>query len=367
MLSAAFAVLEVLPVIAAAQSDSIAVNDFFAQWSFATFAHLRDPVGLYDYDGLHRFQVALEPLLRQFFPYPYPPTYLFAIWPLGYLPFRPALLAWDLATLALFVWAVFGRELRSAYLPFVLLAPPTIICLAYGQNGLLISAMIVAGFRLMATRPVAGGLLLGLATIKPQLGVLVPFALLASAQWRVAAAACASAAGLAVLSAVAFGAAMWPAWLDVALGHAAWVGAAVNDYRKPTVLATLTLLGASPAVAYGVQGLVTAAVIVLVCLCFRRGPTLLSIAALESGTFLAVPFVFHYDLPMLVNAILLFVRARRPLGLVEAGIVALGMLFAALTTVTSRFFYMNTVALLALFGLIVWRELRTRESDPSPA
>lgn len=367
--SVGFAAFLLLGTVLASQRGSLAYNDFFAQWSFAVAAHLRDPLGLYDYDALHRFQTALEPELRQFFPYPYPPTYLLAIWPLGWLSFTAAQLAWDAATLALFLWAVFGRRMRTKLVAFVLLAPPTVICLAYGQNGLLISALIVAGLRVMRTRPVVGGVLLGMATIKPQLGLLVPFALLAARKWRVIVAAVASAAVLAFLSVWAFGAAMWPAWLGVALGHAGWVGAAVNDYRKPTVLATLTLFGAPASVAYAVQGAVTLAVIALVCLCFRRSAAPLSIAALESGTFLAMPFVFHYDLPMLVNAIVLLVRERQDCGKrpgpVEAGVIALAFLFPALTMLTSRFFYMNTVALALLFALIVWRHLASSPRAPA--
>ena len=365
--SAAFAVIFLRPVILQARGHYLAFNDFFAQWSFAVFAHLRDPVGLYDYGGRHRFQLALEPNLRQFFPYPYPPTYLFAIWPLGWLPFGAAQLVWDLAGLALFLWAVFGRDLRTTLLPFVVLAPATVIALAYGQNGLLISGLIVGGLRVMRTRPMLGGVLLGLATIKPQLGILIPVALIAARQWRVLGAAACAAIGLAGLSVLAFGVAMWPAWLETVSGHAGWLAAAVNDYRKPTVLATLSLLGAPAAVARGVQAGVTAGVIAVIWFCFRRGVSDLSIAAVESGTFLAMPFVFHYDLPMLTNAVLLLVRdggkSRRVPGLVETGIVVLALLFPALTSVTTRFFYVNSVALIAVFGLSVWRKMKSYDRE----
>lgn len=56
---------------------------------------------------------------------------------------------------------------------FMALAPVTIITLLYGQNGLLVSALVVGGMRLMGQRPIVGGVLLGLATIKPQISVLI--------------------------------------------------------------------------------------------------------------------------------------------------------------------------------------------------
>ena len=159
---------------------------------------------LYDGDVLHAFQLTLEPALRQTFPYPYPPDYLFAIWPLGWLPYRTAYLAWDIGTLALFLWAVFGSRVRTPLFWFVLLAPVTILTLVQGQNGLLTSALIVAGMRLMRERPICGGILLGLATIKPQLGILIPFALIAAGYWRTLAAAAITALLLVVVSGLAF-------------------------------------------------------------------------------------------------------------------------------------------------------------------
>jgi hypothetical protein len=87
----------------------------------------------------------------------------------------------------------------------------------------------------------------------------------------------------------------------------------------------------------------------------------LSIAALQVGTFLAVPFFFRYDMPMLANAILLLVRVReRKFGQLDAidfVTVAIGLLFPAVTTLTTRFFYVNSIALIVLFCVIVYRRL----------
>jgi hypothetical protein len=100
---AAFAWRIVPPVVVSARGDFLAFSDFFAQWSFARFARTGDAALIYDSDVLHQFQLALEPALRQTFPYPYPPSYLFAIWPLGWLPYGAAYLVWDSVTLALFL------------------------------------------------------------------------------------------------------------------------------------------------------------------------------------------------------------------------------------------------------------------------
>ena len=361
VLCAAFAAWIIPPTVRRANGDFLAFSDFFAQWSFVKFAQWGDVGRIYDQDALHRFQLTLEPALRQTFPYPYPPTYLFALWPLGWLPYRIAYLVWDAACLLLYLWAVFGARVRTVLFWFVLLAPVTTIALSQGQNGLLTSALMVGGMRLMRGRPVLGGVLIGLATFKPQLGMLIPLALIAAGYWRTFLAAAVTASVLALLSIGAFGWSAWPAWLHDAAGHAAYVDQAVSDYLKPSVLANLTLARLGGPVAHAVQGFVTVVVAVIVVLCFRRGVTDLSLAALQVGTFLAMPYTFRYDMPMMTNGILLLVRDRwrsgGSLGLVEAGIIGLGFLAPAVNTLTSRFFYVSGVSMVLLFGLIAWRRL----------
>ena len=363
----AFAVRTIPLAVRSAFGDYLAFSDFFAQWSFAWFARLNEPALIYDPDTLHSFQLTLEPALRQTFPFPYPPTYLLAIWPLGRMGYRTAYLAWDLATLALFLWAVFGTRARTVLLWFVLLAPVTLICLGQGQNGLLTSALIVGGMRMMGERPVLGGLLLGLATIKPQLGVLIPIALIGAGYWRTLAAACVTAVVLGIVSGLVLGWAMWPAWLGTLTGHVAFLDQGINAYLKPTIMANMVLLGVALPVAYAIQAGVASVVVVAVFWCFRRGATDLSIAALQIGTFLAMPYVFRYDMPMVANAILLLVRDRelskQPVSMIEAGIIAFGLLEPAVTTLTSRFFWFSGLSLVLLFGLAVWRRLEEGDGN----
>jgi hypothetical protein len=354
----AFAWRIVPAVVRGVQGHYLAFSDFFAQWSFALFARLNDVGHIYDGDALHQFQLTLEPALRQTFPYPYPPSYLFAIWPLSWLPYQTAWLAWDGATLALFIWAVFGRAVWSRMTWFVLLAPVTIITLAQGQNGLLTSALIVGGLRVMRSRPILAGVLLGLGTIKPQLGVLIPLALLGAGYWRTLVVAGVTALLLVAASGVVFGWHLWWDWLSGLSAHAAYLDVSVGNYLKPGIMANLVLSGVPVPIAHALQTVLALVVAAIVFLSFRRGATDVSIATLQIGTFLAMPYVFRYDMPMLTNAILLLVWDRQRRGqsvnLIEAGILVLGLLAPALTTVTTRFFYVSGLSLLLLFGLAVW-------------
>jgi hypothetical protein len=80
-----------------------------------------------------------------------------------------------------------------------------LFCLISGQSSLLTAAMLVAIFALLDRKPVAAGVLIGLLSIKPQLGILFPFMLMASGRWRVFIAAAATALALAGVTAAIFG------------------------------------------------------------------------------------------------------------------------------------------------------------------
>jgi len=72
------------------------------------------------------------------------------------------------------LWATLGRNWWSPALLAALAAPTTAIAIVSGQTGFLAAALLAGGLRLAAPNPVAGGVLLGLLTYKPQLGLLVP-------------------------------------------------------------------------------------------------------------------------------------------------------------------------------------------------
>ena len=67
----------------------------------------------------------------------------------------------------------------------VLASPAVFINAMFGQNGALTAALLIGGL-LMPRRSglILAGILFGLLTIKPHLGILVPFCLIASRNWR---------------------------------------------------------------------------------------------------------------------------------------------------------------------------------------
>jgi len=100
---------------------------------------------------------------------------------------------------------------RSADIPLSdCIRPPAVICLATGQTGLLASAFVVGGFGLVTIRPVLSGILFGLASFKPQPGILIPIALISARLWRTAFVAGMTVMLLVTASGIAFGWSIWP-------------------------------------------------------------------------------------------------------------------------------------------------------------
>lgn len=235
----------------------------------------------------------------------YPPNYLLLARGFGGMSPWHAVLAFDAATLLLLIVA-----LRAAALPWALIAavaasPAALENLLEGQNAALLTALIGGGLLLLPRRPRLAGVMIGLATIKPQLGLALPLFLL-----RRAPLACLWAA----LAAVALAAASL--WL---LGPAVWVG--FWRVTRPAMSAVL-LTGQPQDFAAGLisvfrtarpLGLPTALLVqaatTLLCvgLAARRST---SVPALLILSALACPYLHDYDLLSVSLAVALLLRER---------------------------------------------------------
>ena len=58
------------------------------------------------------------------------------------------------------------------------------VYLFFVLSGFLIGGLIALGLTLLSSRPWLAGLLIGLASVKPHFGVLIPLALVAGGYWR---------------------------------------------------------------------------------------------------------------------------------------------------------------------------------------
>src|SRR3546814_8773713 len=106
---------------------------------------------------------------------------LLLVWPFGQLPYIWSLAVWSFLWLGLYLWtSIVGRSDTKILLLALLLAPATFANFSDGQNGFLTGALLIGGLRLLGTKPIVAGILFGILTVKPQLGIRLPFALLAA-------------------------------------------------------------------------------------------------------------------------------------------------------------------------------------------
>ena len=343
------------------RNDNIWFQDFFGLWSYAKFLLLRPVLKIYNNEALLDFQMDLGACPKCLLPFAYPPFFLFFIAPLGFLSYYLAYPLWAFSTLFLYFALSFDKQ-QPRYAAFLIIfAPATIIAFETGQTGLLSSALIVGGFRLVGTRPILSGTLFGLASFKPQLGILIPIALISARLWRTIAAACVTVLVLVVASGAAFGWSIWPLWFAKLLPHADWV-MEVKDRLNPTIISNLTSIGIDLTVARSVEACVAVVVGVMIWICFRHGATMLATAALLVGTFLATPYAMVYDMPLLTSAVLLVLRDReqknRALTIPELIVLAMSLVVPVIMVATWRPATLRSIPLILLFGLVVWRILR---------
>lgn len=240
----------------------------------------------------------------------YPPTFLPFVAPLGALGYFPALAVWIALTGGLYLAAVRGWIGQvGAGAPLWLLAlafPPLAITITHGQTSFLLAALLGGGALLVRDRPVAAGICFGLATIKPQFGLLIPIVLLLTGQWRAIVSAGVTALALAAVSTLTFGADIWADWFAISdRASTAMATGAVGYGKMMSAFAGVKLLGGNTAAAYAVQAAVSLAVVAtLIVVAFRRKYDLGIGALMLAGAPLATPFVLDYDMVILAFPLL---------------------------------------------------------------
>jgi hypothetical protein len=175
--------------------------------------------------------------------------------------------------------------------------------------------LLLFGFAALPERKILAGIAFGLLTLKPQLGVLIPFALLARGEWRTIFTAGIVALGLVMLSCVVFPASLWAVWAKTLPIYQAqyFASGKLNLNIIVTPAANLVALGLAPKAAWLVQVAVALLVAGAVFRVFWRGPYDLAVAALLCGGFLAVPHAYAYDSITLTAAMALTLRYLSPL------------------------------------------------------
>jgi len=287
-------------------------GDFFAFWSFGRFAATFGSA-IYDPFSLVAYQHTLDPTLIGGYPYPYPPTFLLILIPLGMMALPLAYFCWIASTLSLYVFATLGRNWRSISGLALLVAPTTLVTVISGQNGFLSAALLVGGLRCLTRWPACGGILLGLMTYKPQFLLLLPIVLIASRNIQALVAACVTVLFVVVISSAALGWSIWQIWISQfpTYQHLLQANQASLDHMMPTMVAGARAIGVSAGVGYTAQFLCSVVVAVLTWRACRRGLSEQTIAMVAIGTIIVAPYAMIYDMPMIAAAVAIDWQARR--------------------------------------------------------
>jgi hypothetical protein len=340
--------------------------DFIAYWAAGRLAVEGQAAGAYDL-ALHRAVEQGAIPLAGALPFAYPPCFLVLLAPFGLLAYPAAAANWVLLTFA--GWCAMMRRWAPAMPWLTLSFPPLLINVITGQAGFLVAALFVGGMALLPKRPLLAGLLLGLLVVKPQLGLVLPLVLLAGREWRAFAGAAASAIGLCLLSLILFGPEPWQAWVANAgrIAEIASEGLA-GWHRMASVYGALRLAGLAAAPAWALHGLVAlAAAAAAAWVWYRTTEIGARAGALAAATALASPYLFVYDLMILVAPFLWLIGRGRLLWLL--GLVW-AILFLAMvqTAGWSGGPNLAPLAALALLGLILaqLRGLSASASETAP-
>lgn len=292
-------------------------RDFLNFWMYGRAAALADPQRFYDPLVYAR---ELSALLWPDYPeqnFSYPPTIMLIAAPFGRLPYMPALLAWTALGLAIFVAAARRHLADRRALIALTLSPAALFCLMSGQVSLVAAAMLVTIFAWLDRRPVAAGMLIGLLTLKPQLGLLFPVMLIAGGYWRAFLTAVLTALALALLTAALFGPQVWIDFVKIGMPAQSFVlvdpKLALEPFC-PTIYMNLRGIGAGFALAMTVQLVVAAFAAAAVAWAFRYrrdASSDLKMALFLACSVCVTPYLLAYDTLALCFAALTLLERDR--------------------------------------------------------
>lgn len=277
------------------------VVDFLSFWLASFEALAGNPTLPFQTQSFLDLQVAATGQEKSF-AFFYPPTWLMYVLPFGLFPFKTAFVLFNLTGFLVFFLAVYAIFGRAKYALMMCAVPAAMNCMLHGQNGLISAALLGAAFVALENRRLLlAGIFIGLLSFKPQLGILIPLALLFSANWKTFLSASVTTILVAGISWVLFGHETWLAFLDqIPVARLVLEEGIVDWGKMVSVYATMRLVGFPDQIAMLMQAAVAAVIVVLVFGAWvKSAPIYYRAAVLVSGGLLATPFALSYDLVIL--------------------------------------------------------------------
>ena len=294
-------------------------RDFLNIWIGAKSAFAGGPAVFFDF---WNYNLYLQDYfgsadLHHYF-WSYPPHIALFIWPFGLMPYMLAFAAWSVLGFGVFLLAASAGGVERKHLLFVAVAPAVAVNLFFGQNGFYFAALLIGGLINLDRRPLLAGMLFGILTITPQLGLLLPVMLILTGRWRVIASAAATAVALFAATCWLYGIDAWREYLDKVVPMQRYLqenGAGLLLLQIPSAFYAGRLVGLPIRIDWIIQAVVSAAALAAVVWTYwRPRDPVLSGALLLTATFLFSPYTLNYD--FVVLAWVLALLRQRP-GLVQ--------------------------------------------------
>jgi len=351
-------------------------TDFSDVYAAGTLTLDGDPKAAFDPARHYQQERATFGPNTPFYGWHYPPFFLAVAGALAALPYLPALLVWQAATLALYLLALrfllqSGAAPETVHNPAWLLCalafPAVFVNLTHGQNGFLTAALFASALALLDKRPIAAGILFGLVAYKPQFGIMIPFVLVASARWKTFAAAAATVVALVLVAALAFGADIWSAFLaSTHFSRTVVLEQGGTGFEKiQSVFAAMRMWGGTVDAAYAAQIVAALGVAAALTLLWRTQASIACKGAgLCIGALLATPYCLDYDMMLLAPAIALMAVEGKSRGFLPYEQTALAALWlvplVARGAAGATHIPLGLAAMAICFAFVVRRGLASR-------
>ena len=279
-------------------------RDFLNTWLGGRSALADGPAAWFDAPVYNKFirEFIGAPYVHDYF-WSYPPHILLFIWPFGLLPYFPAFLLWTFIGLATFLFAAAAGGVERKHLFFVAVAPAVAVNVFIGQNGFFTAALLIGGLSNLDRRPILSGVLFGILSLKPQLGLLLPLVLAMHGRWRTIAAAAVTVITLVAATALIYGVDIWIGYLVKVLPQQYYLQEHQSGllFRMvPSIFYGARVMGLPLGLAWVLQAILSTVGLAAVIWTFwRRRDPVLSTALLITAIFLISPYSLSYDMVVL--------------------------------------------------------------------
>jgi arabinofuranan 3-O-arabinosyltransferase len=312
--------------VAYVQTTDGSTPDFVALWAAGRMALFGQAATAYDWSSLKALEESiLDHPVNGYLGWPYPPTVFFIVVPLSLLPYADAFIVWVLGTFIVYLVAI--RIIIGDRVGYFLAAsfPAVLANFIIGQNGLLSAGLIGGALVLMERQPIMAGVLLGLLTYKPHLGVLFPIALFMSGRCRVLWSAGVVATLMAGASWATFGGETWGAFL-FGIGHTVRIETFADWGKLQSTFGLIRALGGSDTLAWLIQAIVAIVVAAAIVVLWRSRATYeVKAAGLSTGVMLVTSHLLIYDLAILAVPLAFLFRLGRERGFLAYELAGMGL------------------------------------------